>query len=86
MQALRLLTSDVGRASFISMFTVHGAWLPPWLATHLVGFQSYAENHCKEHGKLAFESFLLRLNITARIGEKAQAEKWLNLMWRQSKL
>ncbi|PWA83440.1 hypothetical protein CTI12_AA168300 [Artemisia annua] len=36
---------------------VHGAWLPPWLAARLVAYQSKVENHWKEHGKPAFESF-----------------------------
>ncbi|KAK9052803.1 hypothetical protein SSX86_029433 [Deinandra increscens subsp. villosa] len=50
---------------------VHSAWLPPWLAAHLVGFQSYAESHWKEHGKPAFESLKQKA-----VEKKAQAERW----------
>lgn len=76
-RALKIAEEELMKAKFEAtakvkeLTEVHGAWLPPWLARRLVGFQSYAENHWKEHGKPAFESFLLKA-----LEKKAQAEKW----------
>lgn len=76
-RALKIAEEELKRAKFEAtlkvkeLTEVHGAWLPPWLATRLAGFQAYAESHWKEHGKPAFESFTQKA-----LEKKAQAEKW----------
>ncbi|XP_028781276.1 uncharacterized protein LOC114737509 [Neltuma alba] len=49
----------------------HGAWLPPWLAVHLVHCKSFVEAHWNERGKPAWEMISQKT-----LEKKAQAEKW----------
>ncbi|GAB4854110.1 hypothetical protein Ancab_022693 [Ancistrocladus abbreviatus] len=50
---------------------VYGAWLPPWLADHVVRFQSFIVTEWNEHGKPVTEI------ITQKVLEtKAQTEDW----------
>ncbi|KAK1438275.1 hypothetical protein QVD17_04081 [Tagetes erecta] len=76
-RALKIAEEELMKAKFEAtskvkeLTEVHGAWLPPWLAAHLVGFQSHAESHWKEHGKPAFEALMQKA-----LEKKAQAEKW----------
>ncbi|KAI9106584.1 hypothetical protein K1719_022112 [Acacia pycnantha] len=50
---------------------VHGAWLPPWLALHLVHCKSLVEAHWNEHGKPTWEMISQKA-----FEKKVQAEKW----------
>ncbi|KAK4277049.1 hypothetical protein QN277_015104 [Acacia crassicarpa] len=50
---------------------VHGAWLPPWLALHLVHCKSLVEAHWNEHGKPTWEMISQKA-----LEKKVQAEKW----------
>ncbi|CAH1415066.1 unnamed protein product [Lactuca virosa] len=76
-RALKIAEEELKKAKFEAtakvkeLTEVHGAWLPPWLATRLVGYQSYAESHWNQHGKPAFDSFLQKA-----LEKKAQAKKW----------
>ncbi|PSS11284.1 hypothetical protein CEY00_Acc15483 [Actinidia chinensis var. chinensis] len=53
------------------LMEVHGAWLPPWLAAHLIRCQSFVETHWNMHGKPAFDEV-----IKKALEKKVQAEKW----------
>ncbi|KVI05841.1 Cullin repeat-like-containing domain-containing protein [Cynara cardunculus var. scolymus] len=78
-RALKIAEEELKKAKFEAtskikeLTEVHSAWLPPWLAARLVGFQGYAESQWKEHGKPAFESFMQKVALE----KKAQAEKWV---------
>ncbi|KAF8400207.1 hypothetical protein HHK36_013503 [Tetracentron sinense] len=50
---------------------VHGAWLPPWFAIHLLRCQSFMATHWNERGKPAVD-----IAIQKALGMKVQAEKW----------
>nr|CAB3504242.1 unnamed protein product [Digitaria exilis] len=59
--------------SFLDYFLwqVHGAWLPPWLATHAARSMEVMSNHWNEHGKPAVD------NLLQKASEKsARAKKW----------
>lgn len=50
---------------------VHGAWLPPWLLSHLIRSWSFIEAEWNEHGKPVME-----VVIQKTLEKKGQAEKW----------
>lgn len=67
-----LLKAKVEAASKHKELTeVHGAWLPHWLATHLMQFQSFAELHWREYGKPAMNTITQKT-----LEKKSQAAKW----------
>ncbi|NP_001144343.2 uncharacterized protein LOC100277246 precursor [Zea mays] len=50
---------------------VHGAWLPPWLATHYARYMEVVSGHWNYHGKPAVQ------NVLHKASEKsAHAKKW----------
>ncbi|XP_042407590.1 uncharacterized protein LOC121997307 isoform X1 [Zingiber officinale] len=50
---------------------VHGAWLPPWLATHTDRYQKVVLAHWKDHGKPALDA------VVVKVCEKGgQAKNW----------
>ncbi|XP_073034366.1 uncharacterized protein [Primulina eburnea] len=51
---------------------VRQAWLPSWLSTHLVHFQSFVLRHWDEHGKP-----VLDLTIRESLKKKSEVEKWM---------
>ncbi|KAJ4959538.1 hypothetical protein NE237_026649 [Protea cynaroides] len=53
------------------LMEVHGAWLPPRLAAHLVYFQSIAAEHWNKHGKPAMD-----IVVKKALEKKCQAHKW----------
>ncbi|KAL9659340.1 hypothetical protein QQ045_024145 [Rhodiola kirilowii] len=50
------------------LLEAHGAWLPPWLAAHIVRYQAHWNKHGKPIIDLAFQKAL---------ETKAEAEKWV---------
>ncbi|KAJ7958615.1 Myosin heavy chain-like protein [Quillaja saponaria] len=53
------------------LIEVHGAWLPPWLAAHLIRCQSFVGTHWNQHGKPAFD-----LVVEKALEKKEKAKKW----------
>ncbi|XAR69623.1 hypothetical protein NMG60_11001285 [Bertholletia excelsa] len=53
------------------LIEVHGAWLPPWLALHLVRSQSFIEKHWNMHGKPALDKGIEKL-----LEKKVQFQQW----------
>ncbi|KAK2982897.1 hypothetical protein RJ640_003553 [Escallonia rubra] len=76
-RALQVAEEELMKAKFEAtskikeLTEVHGAWLPPWLAGHLLGCQSHVEMHWKEHGKPALD-----IALQMATEKKAQLEKW----------
>lgn len=76
-RALKMAEEELMKAKFEAtsktkeLTEVHGAWLPPWLAVHLIHFQSFVGAHWNEHGKPAVD-----LMIQKALEKKSQAEKW----------
>ncbi|POO03897.1 myosin heavy chain-like protein [Trema orientale] len=76
-RALKVAEEEMVRAKYEAtsktkeLVEVHGAWLPPWLAVHLIQTQSFIESHWRLHGKPALEAA-----IQKALEKKAQAEKW----------
>ncbi|KAI3453946.1 hypothetical protein Pfo_010609 [Paulownia fortunei] len=76
-RALQIAEEEMMKAKFEAisktkeLMEVHGAWCPPWLAVHLIHYQSLLEKNWKVHGKPALE-----LLIQKAIEKKAQAEEW----------
>ncbi|KAJ8634498.1 hypothetical protein MRB53_008765 [Persea americana] len=50
---------------------IHGAWLPPWFATHLIHFQSFTVRHWNEYGRP-----VLDVTVQKASEKSAQAKKW----------
>ncbi|XP_068643210.1 uncharacterized protein [Aristolochia californica] len=50
---------------------VHGAWLPPWLAAHLIQSQSFAAQYWNEYGKPVADAAIQKAS-----DKSAQAKKW----------
>ncbi|XP_062194598.1 uncharacterized protein LOC133897790 [Phragmites australis] len=50
---------------------VHGAWLPPWLATHAAHSMEVMADHWNEHGKPVVNSLLEKASE-----KSAEAKKW----------
>ncbi|XP_043709724.1 uncharacterized protein LOC122658706 isoform X3 [Telopea speciosissima] len=53
------------------LMEVHGAWLPSWLAAHLVHFQLVMAEHWNKHGKPAMD-----IVVEKASDKKAQVHKW----------
>nr|CAD1827641.1 unnamed protein product [Ananas comosus var. bracteatus] len=76
-RALRVAEEELMRAQLEAtskskeLTEVHGAWLPPWLATHIGDFQEIALAHWEERLKPAYESFLQKASENTR-----EAQKW----------
>ncbi|KAG6500746.1 hypothetical protein ZIOFF_040596 [Zingiber officinale] len=57
--------------SVLITLKVHGAWLPPWLATHTDRYQKVVLAHWKDHGKPALDA------VVVKVCEKGgQAKNW----------
>ncbi|XP_058068292.1 uncharacterized protein LOC131217393 [Magnolia sinica] len=54
------------------LLQIHGGWLPPWLVTYLINFQSFAGKHWNNHGKPALD-----VAIQKASEKSAQAQKWV---------
>ncbi|KAL1532326.1 hypothetical protein AAHA92_32350 [Salvia divinorum] len=76
-RALEIAEEELMKAKFEAtsrtkdLMQAHGAWLPPWLAVHLINYQAILEQNWKVHGKPALD-----LLIKKAIEKKAQAEEW----------
>lgn len=76
-RALKIAEEEMMKAKFDAtsktqqLMEVHGAWLPPWLADHLIRCKALVLTHWNEHGKPAME-----LAVQKALEKKAQAEKW----------
>ncbi|XXG51468.1 hypothetical protein AAC387_Pa03g0022 [Persea americana] len=53
---------------------IHGAWLPPWFATHLIHFQSFTVRHWNEYGRPVLDVTVQKRWVPALKG------RWLELM------
>ncbi|XP_073050996.1 uncharacterized protein [Primulina eburnea] len=53
------------------LMEARGAWFPPWLAEHLIQYQSRLEKNWKLHGKPALEMMMQKA-----VEKKTQAEEW----------
>ncbi|KAH9760036.1 hypothetical protein KPL70_000029 [Citrus sinensis] len=77
-RALKVAEEEMMRAKFEAtsrskeLTEVHSAWLPPWLAVHLLQCQSLIETHWNAHGKPAMD-----VAIQKALEKKAQAGKWV---------
>ncbi|KAG6608231.1 hypothetical protein SDJN03_01573, partial [Cucurbita argyrosperma subsp. sororia] len=76
-QALEVSKEEMMKAKFEAaskikeLTEVHGAWLPPWLATHYGHFQFFITTRWNEHAKPAID-----VVIEKALDKAAQAEKW----------
>lgn len=76
-RALELSKEEMRKAKFEAaskikeLTEVHGAWLPPWLASHYGHFQSLIKTHWNEHAKPAID-----VVIQKAADKTAQAAKW----------
>lgn len=76
-RALKVAEEEMMKAKFEAqsktkeLMEVHGAWFPPWLAGHLMRYQSFMEAHWNLRGKPAMETM-----IQKAAERKAEAEKW----------
>lgn len=53
------------------LIEVREAWIPYWLATHLLHCQSFIVTHWREHGSRAFDA-----TFQKALQKKAEVEKW----------
>lgn len=53
------------------LIEVREAWIPHWLATHLLHCQSFIVTHWREHGSPAFD-----VTFQKALQKKAEVEKW----------
>ncbi|XP_028079768.1 uncharacterized protein LOC114281495 isoform X2 [Camellia sinensis] len=53
------------------LIEVREAWIPHWLATHLLHCQSFIVTHWREHGSPAFDA-----TFQKALQKKAEVEKW----------
>ncbi|KAL7224822.1 hypothetical protein ACSBR1_026162 [Camellia fascicularis] len=53
------------------LIEVREAWIPHWLATHLLHCQSFIVTHWREHGSRAFDA-----TFQKALQKKAEVEKW----------
>ncbi|XP_077214446.1 uncharacterized protein LOC143849337 isoform X1 [Tasmannia lanceolata] len=76
-RALKVAEEEVMKANLETtskhkeLMEVHGAWLPPWFATHLIQCQSLAAKKWNEFGKPALD-----VAIQQASEKSAQAQKW----------
>ncbi|KAI4337455.1 hypothetical protein L6164_015870 [Bauhinia variegata] len=76
-RALKVAEEEMRKAKFEAtsrtkeLVEVHSAWLPPWLAVHLIHCKSFVEAHWNEHGKPALEVLSQKA-----IEKKGQVKKW----------
>lgn len=76
-RALQVAEEEMMKAKFDAnsktkeLMEVHGAWLPPWFANHLISCQSFMEVHWNKHGKPALDTLTQKA-----LEKKAQAQKW----------
>ncbi|KAK9099737.1 hypothetical protein Scep_023167 [Stephania cephalantha] len=59
---------------------VHGAWFPPWFATHLAKCQSIIVTEWEEHGKPSLD-----VTVQKILEKKDQAQKWAEPHWENVK-
>ncbi|KAA0038726.1 structural maintenance of chromosomes protein 2-1-like [Cucumis melo var. makuwa] len=76
-RALEVSKEEMRKAKFEAaskikeLTEVHGAWLPPWLASHYDQFQSLIRTHWNEHAKPAIDVVIQKAS-----DKTAQAAKW----------
>ncbi|KAJ8480596.1 hypothetical protein OPV22_024323 [Ensete ventricosum] len=77
-RALKVAEEELMRAQLeataksMELSQAHGAWLPPWLAAHIIHYQEFAATYWKEHAKPALDVILEK--ATEKL---AQAQKWV---------
>ncbi|KGN60195.1 uncharacterized protein LOC101216465 [Cucumis sativus] len=76
-RALEVSKEEMRKAKFEAatrikeLTEVHGAWLPPWLASHYDQFQSLIKTHWNKHAKPAIDVVIQKAS-----DKTAQAAKW----------
>ncbi|XP_022976071.1 uncharacterized protein LOC111476583 [Cucurbita maxima] len=76
-RALEVTKEEMRKAKFEAtskikeLTEVHGAWLPPWLASHYGYFESLIKTHWNEHAKPAIDFAIQKAS-----DKTAQAAKW----------
>lgn len=76
-RALKIAEEELMKAKFETtsktkeLMEAHGSWLPPWLAVHLIHYQSLLEKNWKVHVKPALDMALQK-----GAEKKAQVEEW----------
>ncbi|XP_059637549.1 uncharacterized protein LOC132279550 isoform X2 [Cornus florida] len=76
-RALRLAEEEMMKAKLEAtsfskdLIEVREAWLPPWLAVHLVHCQSFIATQWKEHGRPALD-----VMVRKALEKKDQVQKW----------
>ncbi|XP_052209501.1 uncharacterized protein LOC127812938 [Diospyros lotus] len=76
-RALQIAEEELKKAKFEAtsrtneLIEVHGAWLPPWLAVHILHGQAFVMTHWSTNGKPAMDRVMQKA-----LEKKAQANKW----------